>query len=99
MWFSRNVINGMLLAAVVVCALGVVNSRHEARKLLLQLQEEKKHLHQMDVEWGQLQLEQGTLTAPMRAAKVLEKQLQMQPPSHKEIVFVPLNHSKVVSKP
>jgi cell division protein FtsL len=90
----------MLLAIVVVCALGVVNSRHEARKLLVALQEEKKKAHQMDVEWGQLQLEQGTLSAPIRAAKVLERQLQMQAPNNKEIRFVQVSpNGQTILKP
>lgn len=100
MLFSRNVMNGMLLAAVVVCALGVVNARHEARKSLLVLQDEKKKAHQMDVEWGQLRLEQGTLAAPARTAKVLERQLQMQSPSNNDIRFIKLaSESAVVVKP
>jgi cell division protein FtsL len=89
----------MLLAAVVLCALGVVSSRHEARKLLLLLQEEKKKAHQMDVEWGQLQLEQSTLSAPARTAKVLERQ-QMEYPNNRDIRPITLVQSgTVVVKP
>lgn len=88
MLHNRSVINGMLLAIVLVCALSVVHSQHESRKLLMQLQEEKKHAHQLDVAWGQLQLEQSTLSAPGRMANVLEKQLEMQLPANKDVRFV-----------
>ena len=85
MSFSRHVLNGMLLAAVVLCALSVVTSRHEARKLLADLQVERKKAHQMDVEWGQLQLEQSTLAAPARISRTLDRQLQMQAPEVREV--------------
>ena len=51
---------GLLLVVVVVCALSVVTSQHKARKLFIELQKEKEQAQQMDVEWGQLQLEQST---------------------------------------
>lgn len=90
MFHNRSVINGMLLAAVLMCALSVVHSQHETRKLLLQFQEEKNRAHQLDVEWGQLQLEQSTLSAPGRMEKILEKQLQMQLPENEKIKFIQL---------
>lgn len=98
MLFSRHVLNGMLLAAAVLCALSVVTSRHEARKLLLQLQDERKRAHQMDVEWGQLQLEQSTLSSPARINRVLDRQLQMQTPSAREVrvILLPQTASQVV---
>lgn len=98
MLHNRSIINGMLLAIVLVCALSVVHSQHETRKLLMQLQEEKKHAQQLDVAWGQLQLEQSTLSAPGRIAKVLEKQLDMQLPVNKDVRFIqrtPDGHAKL----
>ncbi len=101
MLFSRHVINGMLLAAVVLCALSVVTSRHETRKLLKVLQDERNHAHQMDVEWGQLQLEQSTLAAPARIARHLDQQLQMQAPRSREIrvIVLPVDATEKVAKP
>lgn len=101
MLFSRHVINGMLLAAVVLCALSVVTSRHEARKLLKLLQDERNHAHQMDVEWGQLQLEQSTLAAPARIARTLDQQLQMQAPRGRDIrvIVLPVEVVEKAAKP
>lgn len=90
MLHNRSVINGMLLAAVLMCALSVVLSQHEARKLLARLQEEKKLAQQMDVEWGQLQLEQSTLSSPGHMAKVLENKLDMKLPANEEVRFIQL---------
>ena len=82
----NNALNALLLVVVVLCALSVVTSQHQARKLFIALQQEKDHAHQMEVEWGQLQLEQSTLAAPARVEKIATRQLQMQLP--KQITFI-----------
>lgn len=84
---SRNsFLNGLLLVVVVMCALSVVTSQHQARKLFIALQQEKEHAHLMEVEWGQLQLEQSTLAAPARVEKIATRQLQMQLP--RQVMFI-----------
>ena len=50
----------LLLAALVICAMVVVASQHKARKLYVELQKDQAVAKQLEVEWGQLQLEQGT---------------------------------------
>lgn len=57
-----------------------MTSQHKARKLFVELQKEKDRAQQMDVEWGQLQLEQGTLAMPARVEKLASSVLQMQMP-------------------
>ena len=79
---------GLLLVAVVTCALGVVTSQHKARKLFIELQKQKEEAQQMDVEWGQLQLEQSTWATPARVEEVAVKKLQMQLPKNGQIQFV-----------
>jgi cell division protein FtsL len=59
MWHS-GFLQGLLLVLVMTGALSVVTSQHQARKLFIALQQEKEHAHQMEIEWGQLQLEQST---------------------------------------
>jgi len=53
-------LNLLLLAALAACALGLVTSQHQARKLYVELQKEQEAAKQIEVEWGQLQLEQST---------------------------------------
>jgi cell division protein FtsL len=79
---------GLLLAAVVLCALSVVTSQHKARKLFIELQKEKEDAQKMDVEWGQLQLEQSTWATPARVEDVAVKKLQMQLPKNGHIHFI-----------
>lgn len=81
-------LNLLLLCLAIVCALGVVTSQHKARKLFIELQGEKDKAQQMEVEWGQLQLEQSTLALPARVEKIASHQLQMQMPQGKQIQFV-----------
>jgi len=79
---------GLLLVAVVLCALSVVTSQHKARKLFIQLQLDKEQAQQMDVEWGQLQLEQSTWATPARVEEVAVKGLQMQLPKYGQVKFI-----------
>jgi cell division protein FtsL len=88
MWRSEGVLNVLLLAAVVVCALSVVTSQHRARKLYVELQKQKELAQQMDVEWGQLQLEQSTWATPARVEKIAARQLQMQLPQSGQVQFI-----------
>jgi cell division protein FtsL len=50
----------LLLAVLIGCALALVTSQHRARKLYVELQKEQELARDLDVEWGQLQLEQST---------------------------------------
>ena len=52
----------MMLLLVVVTAIAVVYSKHSGRELFIELQALAYERDAMDVEWGQLQLEQSTLT-------------------------------------
>lgn len=73
-------LNLLLLAITVACALGVVTAQDHTRKLFTELQREKERGQAMDVEWGQLQLEQSTWAAPARVEKIAMRKLQMHMP-------------------
>jgi cell division protein FtsL len=88
MWLNGQLSNVVLLIVLLLCSLGVVTSQHKARKLFGTLQQEKDSARQMEVEWGQLQLERGTLAAPARVEKVALRQLKMQLPKSKQVQFV-----------
>jgi len=84
------VYQGLLLLLVVVCGLSVVTSQFQARKLFVELQRDKDQAQQMDVEWGQLQLEQSTWATPARVKKIAVNKLQMQLPKSGQIKFIQL---------
>lgn len=81
-------LNGLLLVLAIFCALGVVTSQHKARKLFVELQNEKERAQQMDAEWGRLQLEQSTLAMPGRVESRARQQLQMQIPQNEQVRYI-----------
>ena len=60
----------LLLGVLVVCALSLVTSRHQARRLFVELEREQARTHQYDVEYGQLSLEESTWGTPARVEKI-----------------------------
>ncbi len=65
---------------LVLCALALVTSQHKARKLFSELAQEQDVARQIDVEWGQLQLEQSTWAMHARIEKIASSRLQMHVP-------------------
>ena len=82
-------LNLMLLAVLVVCALSLVTSRHQARKLFVELEREQARAHAYETEFGQLQLEQSTWSMPVRVEKIAREQLRMQLPGAGRIEVIP----------
>lgn len=82
-------LNLLLLAILIACALSLVSSQHKARKLYVELQKEQERARQLDVEWGQLQLEQSTWAMHGRVEKIAAQKLGMRVPSAARIQIVP----------
>lgn len=78
----------LLLAALVICAMAVVASQHKARKLYVELQKEQTTAKQLEVEWGQLQLEQGTWATHARVERIATRELNMRLPASGRIEVV-----------
>jgi cell division protein FtsL len=72
--------NVTLLLLVVFCALGVVTSQHRARKLFQALEAEQERARQLDIEYGQLQLEMSTWANHPRIEKIARDRLRMVTP-------------------
>ena len=86
-------INLFLLLAVVVCALSVVTSQHKARKLFQALEGEQERARQLEIEFGQLQLELSTWATSPRIEKIAREKLRMQTPEPAKIVTAPASTS------
>ena len=82
-------LNLLLLAALAACALALVTSQHQARKLYVELQKEQETAKQFEVEWGQLQLEQSTWATHARVEKLAVQSLGMRVPPASRIQVVP----------
>ena len=66
-----------LLAANVLSALAVVRSRHGNRTEFVELQQLEGRRDALEVEWGQLQLEQSAWATHGRIEQVARKELNM----------------------
>ncbi len=79
----------VLLAVVVLCALGTVAAQHRARSLFVELQKEQASARMLDEEWGQLQLEQSTWAMHSRIESVATSRLRMRVPPTERIQMIP----------
>ncbi len=83
-------LNLALVMILIACALALVTSQHRARKLYVELQREQALTKQLDVEWGQLQLEQSTWAMHGRIEKISTHKLNMRVPPPARVQVVPL---------
>lgn len=78
----------LLVVAVFLSATGVVYSKHQSRKLFVELQELQKLRDQLDVRWGQLQLEQSAYASHGLIENAARERLGMRMPTSDDIVLV-----------
>jgi len=73
-----------LLLTVLVTALAIVYTTNEHRMSFSQLQRLEQHANQLQLQWGQLLLEQASLATPARVEQLAVKELKMRLPVDKE---------------
>jgi cell division protein FtsL len=84
-------LNIFLLAAVVFCAIWVVDLQHSARTLFVHLGQEQKIERQIEVAFARLQLQQVTLASGERVDRVARTKLEMSPPAAGSVLFMTLD--------
>ena len=77
---SWRLVVAVLWVAVLGSSLGVIYAKHEARSRFVELQRLTKERDNLDIEWGQLQLEQSTWAANSRVDGVARGELHMVTP-------------------
>lgn len=82
-------LNLVLSGILVVCALALVTSQHKARKLFVELQKQQEVAKQLEVEYGQLHLEQSTWAMHSRVEKIAANTLRMRVPPAARVHLVP----------
>jgi cell division protein FtsL len=82
-------LNLVLLGVLIACALMLVTSQHQARKLYVELQKEQELAKRLEIEWGQLQLEQSTWAMHARIEKIAARKLGMRVPQASRIQVMP----------
>ncbi|GAA6152342.1 cell division protein FtsL [Pseudoteredinibacter isoporae] len=78
----------VLWLLVMLSAIAVVNSTHQSRIKLNQLELAKRMTNGYQVAWGQYLLEQSTLASYGRVESVAKKQLGMKTPAANELVIL-----------
>lgn len=78
-------LNLLLIIIVLVSAVGTIAAQHQARKRLQALEQERDRSHNLEVEFGQLQLEMSSWAAHTRIEKIAREKLGMQPPDMKKV--------------
>jgi cell division protein FtsL len=77
-----------LAVAVMVVALAVVELRHRNRLLFAELQTLTRDRDRLNVEWGQLLLEQGAWSEHRRIEETARLRLGMAQPASEQVVIV-----------
>jgi cell division protein FtsL len=80
--------SAVLLVLLILCAISVITSQHQARKLFGELESAQSAGKRLDDEWTQLQLEQSTWATNKRVEAVASRQLGMRAPDPATTVVV-----------
>ena len=83
-----RVMVAVLWLGVLGSSLGVIYAKHEARSRFNELQQLTQHRDDLDIEWGQLQLEQSTWATHGRVERVAHDELGMITPQPSELRVV-----------
>ena len=78
----------LLLLVVLGSALLVVYVTNMYRMTLSQLQLAEQQSHQLQLQWGQLLLEQASLATPARVEQLAEEKLHMMLPINKQVIML-----------
>lgn len=82
------VVIGALILATMASAIAVIYSKHESRKLFVELEKLHKQIDEINIEWGRLQLEQSAWSSHGRIEKIAQKKLNMKLPKADEIIYI-----------
>lgn len=86
---GQPVLLALALAMVcVVSAMALIYTRHESRKLFVELEQLTAERDRLNIEWGQLQIEQSTWATHARIEKVATEELSLARPATTEIFVI-----------
>lgn len=89
-----NGINIVLLLALLVCALTLVRTQHQARHLFIELERAQSEARQLEIAWSQLQLDQSNLGKHERIQDSAMRDLTMLPVAADRTQYLTLDSKK-----
>ena len=81
----------LLMVFAVVCvisAIALVYTKHESRNLFVELEQLTTERDELNIEWGQLQIEQSTWATHARIEQVALEELALKRPKSTEIYLI-----------
>ena len=81
-------LNLLLMVLALASAIGTVTSNHRARKMYAEIELEQARMRDLEVEWGQLQLEQSTWAGHARVEQIARNKLHMRPPGPGQVLAI-----------
>ena len=84
----RALLLPLLVLAVIGTGVSAAYAKHQSRKLFVTLQALEERRDAMNVEWGQLQLEQSTYTTHGKIEGAARDRLGMHIPAPKQITIL-----------
>jgi cell division protein FtsL len=81
----------LVLAFALVCvmsAIALIYTKHESRKLFVELETLTQERDQLNIEWGQLQIEQSTWATHARIEQVAKDDLSLVRPEATDIYVI-----------
>ena len=72
----------------VLSAIALVYTKHESRKLFVELERQTHERDELNIEWGQLQIEQSTWATHARIERIATDNLALVRPTATEIVVI-----------
>jgi len=88
LFVARNFFILLLLSGVFLSAIAVVGSSHKSRTVFYELQEQRQLHNELEVQWGQLLIEQSTFGTEGRIERRAVDELDMRQPDWSGIVMV-----------
>jgi len=83
-----------LTAIIFISSISVIYVKHNNRKIFSELNELQVSRDKMNVEWGQLQLEQSTWATHGRIERIARKTIGMSVPDYQDVIFITTNESE-----
>lgn len=82
------VLISVFVMVCLVSAMAIVYTKHESRKLFVELEDLTTERDELNIEWGQLQIEQSTWATHARIERVAVEEMSLVRPQSDEIYVI-----------
>lgn len=81
-------LTAVFVAVCVLSAMALIYTKHESRKLFLELENLMTERDELNIEWGQLQIEQSTWATHARIERVAVEEMSLVRPQPAEVFVI-----------